>query len=263
MTTARPIQPHTLVLDAGARDRALSFTAVRIEVGWPGQTQRLWGSHTYLAALVAGERSVAGTDLQRRHAPRYRHLVRVWLADLAAAGVPYEIYTARRGKRTLILGGRGKRTDADIQRLIDAEARPIASWCALWAQSPRWRTRQLVARSPHTPADVRALLAVDASVYVRRAVVGCPATPITLLRRIAETDPHPRVRGALLWRDDLPADIVTTLLAHPEPHVRGLASHHPACPEEYRMLAHLASSGTRWHHQIIRYPGWWTHRSTP
>lgn len=262
MTTARPIQPHTLVLDADARDRALACTAVRIEVGWPGGPQTLWGSHTYLAALVAGERSVAGTGLPRRYAPRYRELVTAWLAAVAAGGVPYEIYTARRRKQVLVFGARDGRRGTDIQRLIDADARPASQWCALWASSPRWRTRQLVARSSHTPDDVRVLLAHDRSALVRRAVAGCPATSPALLRHLA-ADPHPRVRGALLWRDDLPADIVTILLADPEAYVRGLAIHHPACPDDYRMLAQVASSDTRWQQHIIRFPGWWTHRSTP
>lgn len=257
MTTTRRLQPHTVVLDADARDRALSCTAVRISVGWPGETQRLWGSTTYLAAIVAGERSVAGTDRPRHYAPRYRELVTAWLAAVAAAGVANEIYTARRGKRVLVLGARHGRSDADLQALIDAEARPIASWCTLWAQSPRWQTRRLVAWSPHTPADVRAQLAVDQSVHVRRAVVGCPATPITLLRRIAETDPHPRVRGALLWRGELPTEVVTVLLGDPVAHIRGLASHHPGCPADYRLLAQLADTHATWANDLLSYPLWW------
>lgn len=260
MATPRSIQPNTLVLDPSAEHAAVARIGVRIEVGWPGERQTLWGSRSYLAAIVAGERAVAGTDLPRHHAPRYRELVTAWLAAVAAAGVANEIYTARRGKRVLVLGARHGRSDADLQALIDAEARPIASWCTLWAQSPRWQTRRLVAWSPHTPADVRAQLAVDQSVHVRRAVVGCPASPIALLRRIAETDPHPRVRGALLWRDDLPTEVVAVLLGDPVAHIRGLASHHPRCPADYRLLAQLADTHATWANDLLSYPLWWHQR---
>lgn len=60
-------------------------------------------------------------SLGRRHPPatplrpRYRELVTAWLAAVAAVGVAYEIYTARDGKRALIRGARGGRSDAGLQ----------------------------------------------------------------------------------------------------------------------------------------------------
>jgi len=250
------IQPNVIVLDADAQASARNYVSFRIEYEARSGAMRLWGSRTYLAAVVAGERSLSGGDLPGRHAPHYRYLLRMFLAELGGLGVDHTLIRARRRKLVLVFGDRSDYSDDELQALTDRQSRTAAQWCALWAGSPRAATRRMVAFSANTSAETLAVLADDRSVLVRRAVARHPAVADEAVLKICK-DEDPKVRGALLWRDQLPADALMLLMADKDALVRAIARRHPSCPPEYQALVRISDLAAPPAPIWVKLPRWW------
>lgn len=132
------------------------------------------------------------------------------------------------------------------------------------AADPDPQVRALVAENPSIPVSLMESLGQDPEPAVRRAVIENPAVPLGLLTRLAMTtkcttdvvpriesaseaelrelaaSPRAQVRALVACRPDLPADLLTALLADRDPGVgKRLAQLRELNPDQLRGLADL------------------------